>query len=199
MNTIKPLYHGFRFPPEIISHAVWLYHRFTLSLRDVEDRLAEREIVVTYETIRQWCRRFGPDYAHRIRKHQGRAGDIWHLDEMHLVTINGQRRYLWRAVDQDGDVIDILVQKRKDKQAAMRLFKRLLKGEGFVPNRIVTDNLPSYAAAKRALIPDVRHCQDRYANNRAEVRFVGPKPAYFRIGGWAPNRRKKGNYLWFEN
>ena len=106
-----PSYHGYRFPPEIISHAIWLYHRFGISFRDVEDLLARREITVTYETIRQWCLRFGPAYARRLRHRRGRMGDTWHLDEL-FVTIQGRQQYLWRAVDEDGDVIDILVHHR---------------------------------------------------------------------------------------
>ena len=109
MNNHTPSYRGYRFPPEIISHAVWLYHRFCLSFRDVEDLLAERGIMVTYETIRLWCLKFGPKYARTLKGRQGRLGDTWHLDEL-FVTIQGQRQYLWRAVDQDGDVIDILLQ-----------------------------------------------------------------------------------------
>ena len=109
MNTVPPSYHRHRFPPEIISHAVWLYHRFCLSFRDVEDLLAERGVIVSYEAIRYWCAKFGPKYAHRARRRQGQLGDTWFLDEV-FVTILGERHYLWRAVDQDGDVIDILVQ-----------------------------------------------------------------------------------------
>ncbi len=105
---MESLYRGHRFPPEIISHAVWLYHRFTLSFRDVEDLLAERGILVSYEAIRYWCQKFGPSYSRTLRRKQGRLGDIWHVDEL-FITIQGQRHYLWRAVDQDGDVIDILV------------------------------------------------------------------------------------------
>ena len=169
MSSNKPLYHRRRFPAEVIAHSVWLYHRFTLSFRGVEEILAERGVIVSYETIRQWCAHFGPLYANKLRKRQGRAGDVWYLDEVNIVVIGGQRRYLWRAVDQDDDVIDILVQKRKDKRAAKRFFKKLLKGEGASPNRIVTDKLLSYAAAKREMMPSVVHCQDRYSNNRAEV------------------------------
>ena len=106
-------YHRHRFPPDIISHAVWLYHRYCMSFRDVEDLLAERGIIVSYETVRQWCGKFGPDYARQLKRRQGRLGDTWFLDEV-FVTINGQRQYLWRAVDQDGDLIDILVQPRRD-------------------------------------------------------------------------------------
>ncbi len=137
MKDNAPSYHGYRFPPEIISHAVWLYHRFCLSFRDVEDLLAERGILVSYETIRQWCRKFGPEYARRLKRRQGRLGDTWHLDEL-FVNIRGQQHYLWRAVDQDGDVIDILLQPRCDRRAAERFFRKLLKGQGGVPRRMVT-------------------------------------------------------------
>ena len=161
-------YRGYRFPPDIISRAVWLYHRFTLSLRDIEDLLAERGITVSHETIRQWCVTFGPHYARRIKKSNGPRGDRWFLDEV-TVSIQGQRRYLWRAVDQDGEVIDILVQKRKDTRAAKRFFIKLLKSQGQTPIELTTDKLRSYAAAKREVMPSVPHGQDRYANNRAEV------------------------------
>ena len=113
MKTHTKAYRGFRFPGEVISHGVWLYHRFTLSFRDVEELLAKRGIAVTHETIRQWCRKFGPEYARRLRRHQGRLGDIWHVDEV-FVKIGGERHYLWRAVDQDGDVIDVLVQRYRN-------------------------------------------------------------------------------------
>jgi putative transposase len=164
----QPNYRGYRFPPEIISHTVWLYHRFTLSLRDIEDLLAERNVIVSYESIRQWCATFGLDYARRLRKRRGALGDRWFLDEV-TVSIQGKRQYLWRAVDQDGDVLDILVQSRKDKHAAKRFFRKLLKGQGRVPMEMTTDKLRSYAAAKREMMPSVVHCQDKYANNRAEV------------------------------
>ncbi len=127
MNNHTPSYHGYRFPPEIISHAIWLYHRFCLSFRDVEDLLAERGIIVSYESIRQWCRKFGPAYARALKRRQGHLGDTWHLDEL-FVTIQGQRQYLWRAVDQDGDVIDILLHPRRDRRVAARFFRKLLKG-----------------------------------------------------------------------
>ena len=145
MTSPAPSYRGYRFPPDIISHAVWLYHRFGLSFRDVEDLLAERGITVTYESTRQWCQTFGPDYARRLRRRRGRLGDIWHLDEL-FVTIQGRRQYLWRAVDQDGDVLDILVQPRRNRQAAARFFRRLLKCQGQVPTRLVT---PTSCAATR--------------------------------------------------
>jgi putative transposase len=168
MKIDTPSYRGYRFPPEIISHAVWLYHRFSLSFRDVEDLLAERGILVSYETIRQWCRKFGPEYARRLKRRQGRLGDTWHLDEL-FVNIRGQQHYLWRAVDQDGDVIDILVQPRRDRRAAERFFRKLLKGQGREPRRLVTDRLRSYAAAQRTVMPSVAHDTSQYANNRAEV------------------------------
>ncbi len=161
-------YHGYRFPPEIISHAVWLYHRFCLSFRDVEDLLAERGVTVSYEAIRQWCQTFGLAYARTLRRRRGRMGDTWYLDEL-FVTIQGRQQYLWRAVDQDGDVIDILVQSRRDRRAAARFFRKLLKGQGREPSRLITDKLPSYAAARRTVMPSVVHSTRQYENNRAEV------------------------------
>ncbi len=168
MSNSVPSYKGYRFPPEIISYAVWLYYRFSLSFRDVEDLLAQRGVVVSYETIRQWCGKFGPGYAAKLKRRQGRLGDIWHLDEV-FVAIGGRRQYLWRAVDQDGDLIDILVQLRRDRRAAERFFRKLLKGQGCEPRRLVTDKLRSYAAAHRTVMPGVVHDTTRYANNRAEV------------------------------
>ncbi len=126
MTSPPPSYRGYRFPREIISHAVWLYHRFGLSFRDVEDLLAERGVSVTYESIRQWCLTFGLDYARRLRRRRGRMGDTWHLDEV-FVKFQGRQQYLWRAVDEDGDVIDILVQARRNQRAAARFFRKLLK------------------------------------------------------------------------
>ncbi len=168
MNQTNSDYHGYRFPPEIISHAVWLYHRFCLSYRDVEDLLAERGIVVSYESIRNWCNKFGPAYARSIKIRRGSLGDTWYMDEV-FISIGGKQLYLWRAVDQDGDVLDILVQKHKDKQAAVRFFKKLMKGQGRSAREIVTDKLPSYGAARKVVMPTSMHCHDRYANNRAEV------------------------------
>ena len=169
MNKRKLLYHRYRFPPEIISHTVWLYHRFCLSFRDAEDLLAERGIVVSYETIRSWCNKFGPAYARTIKKRRGPLGDTWYMDEVYIVMVRGERRYLWRAVDQDGDVLDILVQKHKDIRAAVRFFKKLMKGQGRSAREIITDKLPSYGAARKAVMPTSMHCHERYANNRAEV------------------------------
>ena len=168
MTSPPPSYHGYRFPPEIIGHAVWLYHRFCLSFRDAEDLLAQRGITVSYETIRQWCQTFGLDYARRLRKRRGRLGDTWYLDEV-FVNIQGRRQYLWRAVDQDGDVIDILVQSRRNRQSATRFFRTLLKDQGRVPRRVITDKLRSYAAAHRLVMPSVAHSTRQYENNRAEV------------------------------
>ena len=162
--TETPDYHGYRFPPEIIAQAVWLYHRFTLSFRDVEDLLAERGVMVSYEIIRQWCLTFGPDYARRIRKHQGPRGDRWFLDEV-FVSKQGKRRYLGRAVDQDGDLIEILVQKSKDTQAAKRFFRKALRLQKQLPIEIATDKLRSYASATREAMPSVQHCQEQYANH----------------------------------
>ena len=165
---MKSLYRGHRFPGEIISHAVWLYHRFTLSFRDVEDLLAEREIIVSYEAIRFWCLKFGPEYARSIRRKRGRLGDTWHVDEV-FVKIQGQQLYLWRAVDQDGDVLDILVTKRRNKRAAKRFFRKVLKVQGQPPWRLITDKLRSYPAAHREVFPSVEHRTGQYENNRAEV------------------------------
>jgi putative transposase len=146
MTSHAASYHGYRFSPEIISHAVWLYHRFCLSFRDTEDLLAQCGITVSYEAIRQWCRRSGPAYAGILRRRQGRLGDMWDLDEL-FVNIHGRQQYLWRAVDRDGDVIDILVQPNRDRHAAERFFRKLLKGQGRAPRRLITDKLRSYSAA----------------------------------------------------
>jgi len=169
MKSNRPSrYSGYRFPSEIIGYAIWAYHRFCLSFRDVEDLLAERGITVSYETIRRWCQKFGADYVRRLKRRQGRLGDHWHLDEVFL-RINGQLQYLWRAIDQDGDVIDILVQPRRDRRAAERFFRRLLRGQGRPPLRIITDQLRSYSAALRISFRNVAHTTERYANNRMEA------------------------------
>jgi putative transposase len=159
-------YKGYRYPIEVIGHAVWLYHRFALSLRDIEELMGARGVVVSHETIRSWCARFGPDYASQLRRHR-RPGDKWHLDEV-FVTINGVTHYLWRAVYQHGDVLDILVQPHKDAKAAKRFFRKLLKDLQYVPRVIVTDKLASYQAAARELAPSVTHRRSKYLNNRAE-------------------------------
>ncbi len=165
--SASPSYKRHRFPPEIIAHAVWLYFRFALSYRDVEELLAERGVVVTYETIRQWCRKFGQTYANELRRRRPRPGDKWHLDEV-FISINGETHYLWRAVDQHGNVLDILVQRRRNKQAAKKFFRKLLKGLQFVPRVLITDKLASYGAAQREVLPSVEHRQHKGLNNRAE-------------------------------
>jgi len=133
MKTNANRYRGYRFPPEIISHGVWLYHRFSLSFRDVEEILAKRGVLVTNEAIQQWCRKFGPEYARKLKHRQGRLGDVWHL------------------------------------HAAKRFFRKLWKGQGSTPWKLVTDKLRSYSAAHRSIIPSVAHDMRRYENNRAEV------------------------------
>ena len=167
MSTSASLYHRHRFPTEIISHCVWLYFRFALSFRDVEEMLAMRGVSLSYETVREWCLKFGQTYANALRSKSPRAGDRWYMDEVFL-KINGHLHYLWRAVDQDGDVLDILVQSRRDKKAAKKFFRKLLKGLQYVPRVIVTDKLKSYSAARAEVIPSVEHLQQKYQNNRAE-------------------------------
>lgn len=163
MNTYK----RHRFPPDIISYAVWLYYRFNLSHRDIEDLLAERGITVSRESIRLWCIKFGAIYARRLkRKHQG-YGDTFYIDEV-LVKINGKQHYLWRAVDQDGEVVDVYLQPRRDRAAAKRFFRRLLRSNGGEPRKIITDKLRSYGVAHRQIMPEAIHVTDQYANNRAE-------------------------------
>ena len=168
MTTSSNPFCGFRFPAEVIQHAVWLYHCFSLSLRDVELILAARSIVVSYESIRDWGLRFGRLFANTLKRCRPRPGDKWHLDEV-FVRIRGKLHYLWRAVDQDGNVLDILVQSRRSAKAAKRFFRKLLRGLQYTPRVIVTDKLRSYAAAKREVLPGVEHRQSRCLNNRAEV------------------------------
>ena len=168
MNKLLSLYKRHRFPAAIIQHAVWLYYRFNLSHRDIEDLLAERGITVSYESIRLWCNKFGPQYAKRLsRKTQG-FGDTFYIDEV-FVKIGGKQWYLWRAVAQDGDVVDIFLQSRRDGNAAKRFFKRLIKKSRNGPRKIVTDRLRSYGVAHRELIPETIHVTDQYSNNRAEL------------------------------
>src|SRR5918911_4447282 len=160
-------YKNHRFPGEIISHGVWLYYRFPLSYRDVQEILFERGITVTHEAIRQWCLKFGQDYANQLKRRRPRTGDKWYLDEVFL-TIPGKRHDLWRAVDQDDNVLDILGQSRRNKLAAKQFFRKLLKGLQDVPRVIITDKLKSYGAAQREILPGVEHRQHRYLNTRAE-------------------------------
>jgi putative transposase len=172
MSTTKSPYAGYRFPAEVISHAVWLYFRFPLSFRMVEEMLAARGITVSHETVRQWARKFGQgkfgqDFANQIRRRLPSPGDKWHLDEVCLM-IAGQKHWLWRAVDQDGIVLDVLVQSRRDKKAAKRLLRKLLKKQGRVPRVLITDKLASYGAAKDEVMPSVEHRRHKGLNNRAE-------------------------------
>src|SRR3954454_14701013 len=164
---LRSRYAGHRFPPEIISYAIWLYLRFPLSLRMVEEMLAARGIIVSHETIRQWALKFGQAFANQIRRRLLRAGDKWHLDEV-VITIAGKKHWLWRAVDQDGLVLDVLVQSRRDKKAAKRLLRRLLRRQGQPPRVLITDKLASYPAAKEELMPGVEHRRHKGLNNRAE-------------------------------
>src|SRR5207244_78211 len=156
-----------RFPPAVIQHAVWLYLRFTLSFRDVEELLAERGLDISYETVRTWVLKFGPVIARRLRRQRPRPSDLWHLDEM-VVRIAGERMYLWRAVDHEGEVLEMLVQRRRDGRAALRLMRKLLKKQGFAPKLLVTDKLGSYGSAFRQLRLTCPHDRGLGKNNRAE-------------------------------
>jgi len=160
-------YRRHRFPPPIIQHAIWLYLRFTLSYRDVEELLAERGLEVSYETVRRWVLKFGATVAQRLRRRRPRPSDRWHLDEM-VVRIAGRRMYLWRAVDHEGEILDMLVQRRRNKRAALRLLRKLLRKQGVAPKLVVTDKLRSYGAAFRDLHLTCRHDQGLRKNNRAE-------------------------------
>lgn len=164
-------YKRHRFPPELIAHAVWLYFRFPLSLRLVEEMLLQRGIVVSYETIRRWSKKFGPDYARRLRRKPPRPDDIWHLDEV-VISIAGKTHWLWRTVDQDGYVLDEIVQTRRNTNAAKRVLTRLLKKQGLAPKRIITDKLRSYSAARQQVMPAVEHRAHKGLNNRAENSHV---------------------------
>src|ERR1051325_6159481 len=166
-SATKSPYAGYRFPGEIISHAVWLDFRFPLSLRMVEEMLAARGIDVSHETVRQWARKFGQAFANQIRRKLPCPGDKWRLDEVCLM-IRGTKHWLWRAVDQDGIVLDVLVQKRRDKRAAKRLLRKLLKKQCQAPRVMITDKLASYGAAKKEISPGVEHRQHKGLNNRAE-------------------------------
>jgi putative transposase len=168
MKEMKtPRYAGQRFPPAIIAHTVWLYLRFALSYRDVEELLAERGVILTYETVRQWCRKFGQQYANALRRRRPRTGDTWHLDEV-FISINGVQHHLWRAVDQDGTILDILVQSRRNTTAARKFFRRLRKDRAYVPRGVSTDTLARDGAAKRVALPSVAHRRHKGLHNRAE-------------------------------
>ena len=183
MNITRSLYRGYRFPAEIISYCVWLYFRFSVSYRDIEELMAERGVTVTYESIRAWCYKFGQGYAKRIRARRGKLGDTWHLDEMYL-KIDGRFQYLWRAVDQDGSVLDILVQPRRDKEAAARFFKKLLRGATHAPRVVVTDRLASYIAPCAELLPNTMHRRDKGLNNRAESSHQSTRERERRMRGF---------------
>ena len=163
----KISYSGYRFPPEIIHRAIWLYLRFTLSFRDVEDLVAERGIVISYETVRRWVNHFGPIIAAELRKRRPKRHSIWHLDEVYL-KIGGRMVYLWRAVDAEGEVLDVLVQSKRNKHAALKLMRKLLRKYAVAPERLVTDDLRSYRAATLDLGIDHLHDRGRWKNNRAE-------------------------------
>ncbi|MCZ7481337.1 IS6 family transposase [Rhizobium rhizogenes] len=168
MTDRDPLYRRYRYPAEVIAHAVWLYFRFPLSLRMVEDLLAARGIIVSHQTIRLWAEKFGRTFANEIRRRSsGRLGDKWHLDEA-VVSIRGKKHWLWRAVDQDGFVLEVLVQNRRNAKAAKRLMRKLLKSQGRAPRVMITDKLRSYDAAKRDIMPAVEHRSHKRLNNRAE-------------------------------
>src|SRR6188472_3847102 len=166
-TPVSPSYAGHRFPAEVISHAVWLYFRFPLSLRMVEEMLAARGIIVSHESVRQWALKFGQAFANRIRRRLPCAGDKWHLDEV-IIKVAGRKHWLWRAVDQTGMVLDVLVQGGRDKRAAKRLLRKLLKRQCRAPRVMITDKLKSYGAAKREIMPGVEHRQHKGLNNRAE-------------------------------
>ena len=168
MKTTTPSYQRHRFPSVIISHAIWLSHRFCLSFRDIEELLDERGITVTYETWQKWRQKFGPAYSRTLKKRQARLSDTGHIDEV-FVTIQGERHYLYRVVDQDGDAIDILGQRRCNQLTAERFFSRLFKGQGGEPRWLVRDKLRSYDAAHRTMMPTVHYLNHVFANNRAEV------------------------------
>ena len=167
MNSTKISYKRHRFPSEIIAQAIWLFARFNLSLREMEEMLLERGVEVTYATVRRWVVKFGPIIARGLRRRQDRPGRVWHLDEVQ-VAIRGRRFWLWRAVDEHGVVLEEILQSRRDRKAAKRLLRRLFKNAGSSPKRIVTDKLGSYAAAKREIAPGLEHRAHKGLNNRAE-------------------------------
>ncbi|MFD7409633.1 IS6 family transposase [Streptomyces sp. NPDC059866] len=167
MGSASASYRGHRYPVEVISHCVWLYFRFPLSFREVEEMMLQRGVIVSYETVRRWCAKFGQAYADGLRRRRPRPGDKWHLDEV-FIKINGELKHLWGAVDAGGNVLDILVQNRRDKVAARRFFRRLMKKTRAVPRVVVTDKLRSYGAAHREVMPSVEHRSHKGLNNRAE-------------------------------
>ena len=163
----KISYRRHRFPPHIIQHTIWLYARFTLSYRDIEDLLAERGLDISYETIRRWFKKFGQSIAKNLRHSRPTPSDHWHLDEM-VIVIRGKKHWLWRAVDNDGEVLDFLVQPRRNAKAAIKLLRKLLKKQGVIPTRIVTDKLRSYHVAIKSIGLRAEHIDNKRANYRAE-------------------------------
>ena len=166
MSTAAPSYKGHRYPVEIIAHCVWLCHRFPLSFREAGELMLARGVVVSCETIRRWCGKFGQAYASALRRRRPHPGDKWHLDEV-FIRINGVQHYLWRAVGQHGNVLGILVQSRRNAKAAKKFFRQLLKGLRYVPRVIITGKLGSCQAAHRAALSSVEHRRSKYLNNRA--------------------------------
>jgi len=167
VSSSESRYRRHRFPIEVVEQCVWLYFRFALSYRNVEEMMAKRGVPVTYETVREWCLKFGSLYAVLLRRKRASIGSKWHLDEV-FIKMNGVQHYLWRAVDENGVVIDILVQPKRDRWAALRFFRKLLHAAERPPRVIITDKLRSYAAARKLVMPDIEHRQSRYLNNRAE-------------------------------
>lgn len=188
MNSRISRYRGHRFPPEIIAYAIWTYHWFCLSFRDVENLLDERGIIVSYESIRRWCLKFGPRYLRALKRREGILGDDWFCDEM-FVNIAGKRIYLWRAVHQAGDVLDILLQERRDRKAAERFFRKVLGGQRSEPRRVATDRLRSYAPAIHNVLPTAMHDTDKYANNRAENSHQHTRRRERQMQGFKLNRQ----------
>jgi len=189
----KISYAGYRFPPEIIHQAIWLYLRFTLSFRDVEDLLPEREILVSYESVRRWVDHFGPMIAADLRKRRPKPYRTWHLDEVYL-KIAGRMVYLWRAVDAEGEVLDVLVQSKRDKHAALKLMRKLLKKYGFVPDRMITDDLRSYGAAARDLGIESRHERGRWRNIGPKTRISPPAEGNARCSVSRAEAQHKGSF-----
>jgi putative transposase len=184
-------YQHHRVPCEIIRHGVWLYYRLPLSYRDVEELLCVRGVTVSYDAIRQWCLKVGQEYANRLRRRRPWPGDKWPLAEAFL-TINGERHYSWRAVDQDDHVRDILVPRRDNKQAAKKSFRKLLQGLRYVPRVVIADKLKSYGAAKREILPGVAHRQSRYLNNRCENSHRPTRQGEYRLQGFkAPGHAQR--------
>jgi putative transposase len=161
-------YRQHRYPAEIIAHGVRLYYRFPLSYRGVEELMFERGVLVSYATIRSWCLKFGPTIAAELKRRRPQPNGKWHLDEMYI-TMNGKTYYLWRAVDADGMVLDILVQERRNQAAAEAFLRRVVGGYyPQAPRVTVTDKLASYGPALKKVLPRTEHPRHKGLNNRAE-------------------------------